>query len=512
MDVIQIRRALVSVSDKAGLTEFCRQLADHGVEIVSSGGTAAHLAKSGVAVTLVSDVTGHAEFLGGRVKTLHPAIHGGILADRGNPEHLAELERHGIQGFDMVVSNLYPFRSTVARPGATKAEIIEDIDIGGPAMVRAAAKNHAWVAIVTSAEQYEQVATAVAAGGLTADQRTVLASEAFAHTAAYDAAIVNWMYAGPELPKQLVVAMEQVGTLRYGENPHQAGARYREVGVASWWDSVEQLGGLALSYLNLLDVDAAWRMVNDLGSQAAAVIVKHGNPCGASVAADQPMAYRRAYDCDPRSAFGGIVALNRPADHETADAIEGAAQADIIIAPGYEPGVVERIAARRKNTRILRAGPPDSIQIDLRQVSGGWLAQTPARFERGRESWEVVTLRKPTAEEWSDAELAWRVCGHVSSNAIVLVREGTAWGIGAGQQNRVEAAQIAGQKAAGRVVGGASASDAFYPFPDGIEAAASVGVAVVIQPGGSVRDQEVIDVANHLGLAMVFTGERQFLH
>lgn len=507
-----MRRALVSVSDKTGLAEFCGRLRGQGVEIVSSGGTAAFLASAGVAVTLVADVTKHPEILGGRVKTLHPRIHGGILADRSNPEHLAEMDEQGIDSFDLVVSNLYPFQQTVRSPNASFGDIIENIDIGGPAMVRAAAKNHTWVGIVTNPDQYDEVAAAVEGGGLSSDLRRRLAQAAFFHTAVYDAAIVNWLEADSALPSQVVVALQRAEILRYGENPHQAGARYRRAGEESWWDGVAQHGGLALSYLNLFDVDAAWRLVHDLGDSPAVAIIKHANPCGVAVASDVVTAFQNAYDCDPRSAFGGIVALNRIVDSDTVATIEQSAQADIIIAPGFGEGVVERILARRKNTRILEAGRPDPPDLGLRQISGGWLGQTPAHFSRGREEWTVVTNRVPTEMEMADAELAWRICGHVTSNAIVLVGGATAWGIGAGQQNRLESAQLAAQKAAGRAAGGACASDAFYPFPDGVEAAAAAGVAVVIQPGGALRDQDVIDAANILGLSMVFTGERQFLH
>ncbi len=509
MNEVTVRRALVSVSDKTGLVEFCRRLASAGVEIVSSGGTAAELANAGVAVTLVSDVTGHPEILGGRVKTLHPRIHGGILADRFDQAHSRELEEHGIEPFQLVVTNLYPFEATVTS-GADDLEIIENIDIGGPAMVRAAAKNHRSVAVVTSPDQYAIVADAVERGGIDDDMRGRLARAAFFLTAAYDAAIVEWLERGADLPDRVVLALEGAGSLRYGENPHQLGARYRRAGDRGWWDGVVQHSGLELSYLNLLDVDAAWKLVHDLGDSPAAAIIKHANPCGAAVAGDIATAYRLAYECDSRSAFGGIVAVNRTVDLAMVEEIEGAAQADVVIAPGYQQGVVDRIRGRRKNTRILESAPPESIAIEMRQLSGGWLGQTgPGTATDG---WKVVTRRAPNAAELADAEFAWRVCAHVKSNAIVLAAGGTAWGIGAGQQNRVESTRIAVEKASGRAAGGACASDAFYPFPDGVEAAAESGVAVIVQPGGAQRDSEVIETADRLGLAMLFTGERRFLH
>jgi len=500
-------RALISVYDKAGVVDFGRSLHELGWEIVSSGGTAAALADAGVPVLSVEDVTGSPEMLDGRVKTLHPRIHGGILADRSKPEHLARLEELDIAPIDLVVSNLYPFRADPS---------VEQIDIGGPSMVRAAAKNFEAVGIVTTPADYDEVLGELsAAGSLSESTRRRLARAAFAHTAAYDAAIVNWLDEGDPLPPTVHLALEKTDDLRYGENPHQAGARYRAIGESSWLDHVVQHEGLALSYLNLFDADAAWRVVHDLGNVSAspaAAIIKHANPCGVAVAGSLAEAYQNAYDCDSRSAFGGIVALNRVLDHATVDAIEKAAQADVIIAPGFESGAIERLRAKRKNTRVLEGPPPDAISVDLRQISGGWLAQNPHHFAADAESWNVVTERQPTAVEMADAAFAWRVCGHVTSNAIVLAKAGTAWGIGAGQQNRVESGQIAAAKADGRAAGGACASDAFYPFPDGIEAAASAGVSVIIQPGGAMGDDAVIDTANSLGLAMIFTGERHFKH
>jgi phosphoribosylaminoimidazolecarboxamide formyltransferase / IMP cyclohydrolase len=510
--VLGVTRALVSVSDKSGLVPFVRRLVDAGVEIVSSGGTAAILEEAGVPVKSVEEVTGSPEMLGGRVKTLHPRIHGGILADLGEDDHRQDLARLGIDPFQLVVSNLYPFREAAATPDATRAEVVEQIDIGGPAMVRAAAKNHAWVGIVTSPSQYEETAAAVESGGLSEELRIRLAREAFFHTAAYDAAIVNWLEGGEDLPERRVVALERAAVLRYGENPHQRGARYREANTASWWDDVVQHQGLALSYLNLFDAAAAWEMAHDLAATAtrSVVIVKHANPCGAAVGDHLAETYQRAFDCDPRSAFGGIVAFSHTVDSATVERMEQMAQADVVIAPGYAADVVSRLAAKRRNTRVLEAPAPESAALHHRQISGGWLVQDSYRFDA--EEWTTVTRRQPTEAEMADARFAWRVCGHTSSNAIVLAKDGTAWGIGAGQQNRVEAGTIAVGKAGGRAAGGACASDAFFPFPDGLDAARDAGVAVVVQPGGAMRDDEVIARADELGLAMVFTGERQFRH
>jgi phosphoribosylaminoimidazolecarboxamide formyltransferase/IMP cyclohydrolase len=502
-------RALLSVYDKTGIVDLARGLHDLGWELVSSGGTARALAEAGLPVTPVDQVTGTPEMLGHRVVTLHPKIHGGILADRSLPEHQQDLARHGIEPIDLVVVNLYPFDTEPS---------IELIDIGGPAMVRAAAKNHAHVGVVCDPADYTVVLAELrAAGELSETTRRRLAAAAFARTAAYDAAVARWLGAERDtLPARLNLSLERSGDeLRYGENPHQRAARYRLAGTTSWWDGVQQHSGMALSYLNLYDADAAWRIVHDLAEwsgQPTVVIVKHANPCGVAVADDLATAYQRAYECDERSAFGGIVALSRAVDEATAAAMVAAAQADVVIAPSYDPGVVDALRTKRKNTRVLSAPPYVGERRHLRQISGGFLVQDPHRFEAGREQWRVVTKATPTDAQWRDAELAWRVCGHVTSNSIVLVRDGQAVGIGAGQQNRVEAGQIAAGKAAGRAAGGACASDAFYPFPDGVEAAAEAGVAVVVQPGGSVRDDDVIAAADRLGLAMVFTGERHFLH
>jgi phosphoribosylaminoimidazolecarboxamide formyltransferase / IMP cyclohydrolase len=505
-------RALLSVYDKTGIVELAQALHDLGVDLVSSGGTAKAIAATGLSVTDTADITGFPAILGHRVVTLHPKIHGGILADPTDPEHQADMATHGIEPFDIVAVNLYPFAS---EPG------IELIDIGGPAMVRASAKNHASVAILTDPADYAAVLDELKAkGATTPETRRRLARKAFAHTAAYDAAIVAWLDGDELLPDTINLAYDKVDLqLRYGENPHQRAALYRAahtgVGAAPWWDAMTQHAGVALSYLNLYDADAAWLLAHAMdptGSRPTVAIIKHANPCGAAVADTLADAYELAFECDERSAFGGIVACNRPIDSATVERMVAAAQADVVIAPGYEAGVVEALSAKRKNTRLLEAPAPTPDARHLRPITGGLLVQDPHHFAADRATWKVVTSRAPTEAELDDAELAFRICGYVKSNSIVLVKDGVAWGIGAGQQNRVEAGMIAAQKADGRAAGGACASDAFYPFPDGIEAAAAAGVAVIIQPGGSVKDGANISRADELGVSMVFTGERHFLH
>ncbi|HVM54187.1 MAG TPA: bifunctional phosphoribosylaminoimidazolecarboxamide formyltransferase/IMP cyclohydrolase [Acidimicrobiales bacterium] len=526
------RRALLSVYDKAGVADLARGLVDLGWELISSGGTARHLADAGLPVTDLAELTGYPPMLGHRVVTLHPLIHGAILADRDDPAHQADLDAHGITPVDLVVANLYPFGSDPADfehapsagDGASGGGRGEDlIDIGGPAMTRAAAKNHAHVGIVVDPADYPLVLDELrSAGSLSAPTRRALARKAFATTAAYDAAVVSWFDQTsdqPEvLPPTLHLALERVQELRYGENPHQSGARYRTVGARSWWDDVEQHFGMALSYLNLYDADAAWSMAHDLGAAAGAggqpcvAIIKHANPSGLAVHASLAEAYQRALECDERSAFGGIVALTQVVDADTCERIVAGPQADVIIAPGYDDGVLDALRKKRRNTRVLTAPPPTPEPLQLRQISGGFLVQDAHHFPTVRADWRVVTKRQPTEDEWLDAEFAMRVCGWVKSNAIILAKDRTAWGIGAGQQNRVESGEIATAKAAGRAKGGACASDAFYPFPDGIEAAAAAEVAVIIQPGGGVNDDQNIAKADELGVAMVFTGERHFLH
>ena len=524
------RRALLSCYDKTGVVELAAGLVELGRELIASTGTAQVIGAAGLPVVDVADYTGSPVMLGHRVVTLHPRIHGGILADRDDPSHRADLEANAIDPIDLVVANLYPFE---ACPG------IEAIDIGGPTMVRAAAKNHAHVGVLVDPADYGPVLDELRASGrLSAATRRSLARKAFAHTATYEAAIVDWLDGhepglGPtedddlsaadvrraeeSLPAAIRLELEQAEVLRYGENPHQHGARYRRRGRESFFDRVVRRAGPELSYLNLMDAESAWRLAHDLGDRPTAVIVKHANPCGASVADELATAYGRAFDCDPRSAFGGVVAVNAMIDEATVDAMVAAVQADVVIAPGYADGVIERLAARRANTRLLEASADVAAAEpawELRNVGtdGDFLVQTPRALEADPDAWQVVTARQPTDAEFADAVFAWRVCAHVSSNAIVLARGGVAWGIGAGQQNRVEAGQLAATKAAGRAAGGACASDGFYPFPDGIHAAADAGAAVIVQPGGSVNDAKVIAAANDRNLAMLLTGERQFRH
>ncbi len=503
------KRALLSVHDKTGIADLARGLVEAGWELVSSGGTASVLADEGVPVVEVGEVTGAPEILGGRVKTLHPAIHGGILADRSDPGHLANLEARGIVPIDLVVGNLYPFTSD---PG------IELIDIGGPTMVRAAAKNHAHVGVVVDPADYRTVLDEIrAVGSLSDATRRRLARSAFAHTAAYDAAIVAWFDEDPSsdhandlLKPSLHLALDRVHDLRYGENPHQAGARYRAAGSSGWWDTAVVHGGKAMSYLNLFDTEAAWRLVHRLGDEPCAVVVKHANPCGAAVGSDIADAYLSAHRCDPMSAFGGVVAVNRPVTPAMAEALSEVFT-EVVVAPAYEPDALA-LLGERKNLRVLEAGPPGWPELDVRGIDGGLLVQTADDLVAEPSVWRVVTEREPTGAEWADLEFAWRVVARVSSNAIVLVKNRCAVGIGAGQQNRRDAGRIAAEKAAGRAIGGACASDAFFPFRDGLDAAADAGVTAVVQPGGSLRDDEVVAAADAHGMAMVFTDERHFRH
>lgn len=506
MSTIRVMRALLSVSDKTGLDGFARRLVDAGVEIVSSGGTAATLSAAGIPVVPVPEVTGFPAILGGRVKTLHPSIHGGILADPSNPAHVSDLAAHGITPFQLVVVNLYPFRQTVSRPDTTESEAVEQIDIGGPAMVRAAAKNFAWVGVVTSPDQYEEVAEAVEGEGLDLDFRRRLARQAFFHTASYDAAIVSWLEGGDELPVRMAFALERTGLLRYGENPHQAGAVYRDVDQTSWWESARQLQGKEMSFNNYVDADAAWRQVHEL-DEPACVIVKHTNPCGVAIAPTLEEAFNRAWACDPVSAFGSVVAVNRPLDEATATVMTEAGFIEVIVAPDVvDPAGL----ATKRNLRVLVAPPPVRPGFDMRRVDGGFVAQQWDSVTL--DGWEVASSRRPTEAEWADLRLAWKVAAHTKSNAIVIVGDGQAVGIGAGDQSRVGSAERAIRQAGERAGGASAASDAFFPFADGLEALAEAGVTAIVEPGGSVRDEEVIAAADAHGVALVFTGRRHFKH
>jgi phosphoribosylaminoimidazolecarboxamide formyltransferase / IMP cyclohydrolase len=504
---VRVERALLSVSDKSGIVELGRALAGLGIELVSSGGTAAALKDAGVPVLKVADVTGAPEILGGRVKTLHPKIHGGILADRRKPEHLDELEVQGIGRIDLVVCNLYPFERTVAHPSVTEDDAVEQIDIGGPAMVRAAAKNFHSVAVVVDPQRYEEVVKEIQRDGeVTEETRRSLAREAFAHTASYDAAISAYFSRQGDFPQKLLLAGQKVLDLRYGENPHQNAAFYRTGtgGLAG----AEQMHGKELSYNNLLDTDAAWKLVFDL-DEIAAAIIKHSNPCGVAIAPTPSEAYALALECDRTSAFGGIVALNRPCDGATAAAIVEIFT-EVVVAPDFDEDALATLT-QKKNLRLLKVSPSHRPEFDVRRVSGGLLVQSPDPKDAAQTA-EVKTKAQPSDAQWRDLRFAWVVAKHVKSNAIVLAKDGVAVGVGAGQMSRVESTELAARRAGERARGTVCASDAFFPFRDGLDAAVAAGATAVIQPGGSVRDDEVIAAADEHGIPMVFTGRRHFRH
>jgi phosphoribosylaminoimidazolecarboxamide formyltransferase / IMP cyclohydrolase len=527
VDLRPVRRALLSVTDKTGLVEFARALAGHGVELVSTGGTSKALRDAGLTVRDISDLTGFPEMLDGRVKTLHPKVHGGILHIRSNAEHVAAVKEHAIEPIDMVVVNLYAFEKTAQRPGVAFADVIENIDIGGPSMVRSAAKNFEDVAIVTQVADYTALAEELKAnsGSLSRGTRWRLAKQAFAVTAAYDAGIATALegievpegkavFVQDALPQTLRVIDPLSQTLRYGENPHQKAALYVD-GSGKGVAAGEQLQGKELSYNNIVDLDACWELVSefDAASDAAVAIIKHTNPCGASTGATVLEAYKRALEADPVSAFGGVIGINREVD---ADAAEEIAKlfVEAIVAPSFTPEAVARFATK-KNLRLVKIAPADTPRV-LKQVSGGVLVQDADRLRVTEAELKLVTARKPTAEEMRALLFAWRVCKHVKSNAIVYARfsdgHGQTVGIGAGQMSRVDAARFGAMKAVLPLKGSVAASDAFFPFADGLETVANAGATAVIQPGGSVRDTEVIEAANRLGVAMAFTGVRHFRH
>jgi phosphoribosylaminoimidazolecarboxamide formyltransferase / IMP cyclohydrolase len=502
---MKIRRALISVSDRTGLEELAAGLVDLGVAIVASGGTARVLSRAGIAFTPVSEVTGMPEMLDGRLKTLHPRIHGGILADRRKPSHLSQLKEYGIAAIDLVVCNLYPFAETIARPDVSETDAIEQIDIGGSSMVRAAAKNHKWVGVIVNPQKYPEILQEMRlrAGGLSDETRARLAAEAFAHTAAYDIAVSRWMGREDPFPGNLLLDLERRRMLRYGENPHQAGAFYT-AGEPSW----RQLGGKELSYTNLLDLEAAWRLIGEFDRPAVAII-KHNNACGCAVAGTIEEAYRRALECDPRSAFGGIVAANQDVDGPTVKRILDV-MTELVIAPGFTREARAGLE-QRKNLRVIEARPFTS-SLEVRAAADGFLVQEWDDKSDPRREMVVVTRSGPTDREWVDLLFAWKVCKHVKSNAIVFALDGQAVGIGAGQTSRVEAVEVAARKAGDRSKGSVCASDGFFPFRDGLEAVVAAGARAVVQPGGSVRDSEVIAAADELGIPMVFTGRRHFRH
>jgi phosphoribosylaminoimidazolecarboxamide formyltransferase / IMP cyclohydrolase len=513
---VKVRRALVSVSDKAGLEGLARGLAELGVTLISTGGTATALRDWGLEVVPVEEVTGHPEILGGRVKTLHPKVHGGILGRPSVESDVREMEAAGIEPIDLVVVNLYPFEEWVQRRGVTDAELVEQIDIGGPAMIRAAAKNHGRVGVVTSPDQYEEVLGELRAGDgeLSAALRRRLAAAAFQRTARYDATIAAWLTEGEdEFPARILLGFDRRLELSYGENPHQRAAYYAERGARTHLLArVEKLHGKDLSFNNLLDLEAARAQLAEF-QLPACVIVKHNNPCGVAVAGDVRTAYERARDCDPVSAYGGVIVVNRPVDAALGELLAGTF-VEVLLAPGYDDEALAALT-RKPNTRIMlnrerrRANPGER---DLRRVTGGMLVQDRDAESEDRETMRVVTKRAPTEAEWGDLLFAWRVCKHVKSNAIVLARDLVTVGIGAGQMSRVDSVRLAVEKAQTPVAGSVLASDAFFPFADGPELAVSAGVTAIIQPGGSIRDEEVFAAADAADVAMVVTGRRHFRH
>jgi phosphoribosylaminoimidazolecarboxamide formyltransferase/IMP cyclohydrolase len=513
---MKVARALVSVSDKTGLEELARGLTDLGVTLISTGGTAEALRSWGLGVTPVEEVTGHPEILGGRVKTLHPTIHGGILARAGHAGDEEEARAAGIEPIDLVVVNLYPFEEWVQRRGIGDEELIEQIDIGGPAMVRAAAKNHARVGVVTSPDQYAEVLGELRAGDgeLSPALRRRLAGAAYQRTARYDAAIADWFAtAEDEFPEAILLGFDKRMELSYGENPHQRAAYYTERSARTHLLArVEQLHGRALSFNNLLDLDSARALLAEF-ELPACVIVKHNNPCGVAVSSDVTTAYQRARDCDPVSAYGGVVVVNRPVDAELGELLAGTF-VEVLLAPGYDDVALTALT-RKPNTRIMlnderrRTNPGER---DLRRVVGGLLVQDRDAESEDRALMSVVTTRAPSEAEWGDLLFAWRVAKHVKSNAIVLARDLVTVGVGAGQMSRVDSVRLAVEKAQGPVEGAALASDAFFPFADGPEAAVAAGVRSIVQPGGSIRDDEVVAACDAAGVAMVMTGRRHFRH
>jgi phosphoribosylaminoimidazolecarboxamide formyltransferase/IMP cyclohydrolase len=520
---IPLKRALVSVYDKAGLEDLVRGLHGAGVELVSTGGSAALIEKLGIPVTKVEDLTGFPECLDGRVKTLHPKVHAGILADRRLESHVAQLADLGVEPFDLVVSNLYPFTETVMS-GATPDECVEQIDIGGPSMVRAAAKNHPSVAIVTSPQRYADVLAAVEAGGFTLEQRKALAAEAFQHTATYDVAVASWMSSvltdssdGSGFPSWTGATWQKAAVLRYGENPHQPAALYRHWrgGLAS----AEQLHGKEMSYNNYVDTDAARKAANGFAEPAVAII-KHANPCGIAVGADVAEAHRKAHACDPVSAFGGVIAVNRPVSVALAEQV-AEIFTEVIVAPDYEPGAIE-VLQGKKNIRILRCAVDEHPDpVEFRGISGGVLMQRVDHVDAPGDdpaAWTLATGEPATPEQLADLAFAWRACRYVKSNAILLAAGGASVGIGMGQVNRVDSCRLAVERANAladgeeRARGAVAASDAFFPFEDGPQVLIDAGVAAIVQPGGSVRDQLTIDACEAAGVTMYFTGTRHFAH
>jgi phosphoribosylaminoimidazolecarboxamide formyltransferase/IMP cyclohydrolase len=520
-DLVPLRRALLSVSDKTGLAEFAKALHhEFHVELISTGGTAKFLREQNLPVTDVSEVTGFPEMMDGRVKTLHPMVHGGLLALRDNPEHVAAMKKHGIRPIDLVCINLYPFEQTISKPDVTFDEAIENIDIGGPSMIRSAAKNHRFVLVVTSSERYEKVLGDLREhnGSTCGKHRLKQAQRAFAHTAEYDSLIANYLASASGVDSGgMVLNLHKALDLRYGENPHQkatllVGRKPRgEASVAF----ARQLHGKELSYINLLDADAALNAVKELSSPTAC-IVKHATPCGYATAGDLPTAFRKAYDADPLAAFGGIVALNQPIDLATAEAITSIDKLlEVIVAPGFADDALMLLRDRWKNVRLLEVGSlgtPDPNELHMHKIVGGYLVQQRDLLGADESTWKVVSRRAPTDNEQRDLKLAWLACKHVKSNAIVIAKDVMTVGIGGGQVDRVGAARQAVEKAGDRASGAVAASDAFFPFPDGPKLLLDAGITAIIQPGGSLRDGETIELVDQRGAAMIFAGQRHFRH
>ncbi len=521
---VQVRRALISVSDKAGVVDFARGLRELGVDILSTGGTAAAIREAGIEVTDVAEFTGSPEILDGRVKTLHPRLHAALLARRDNSDHMATLEAEGIEPIDLVCVNLYPFERTIEKLDVTEREAVENIDIGGPTMIRAAAKNHNAVAIVVRPEAYDAVLEELQGSGgeISSETRQWLATEAFAHTASYDAAISRWFGMRYEaFPDHWVMPHQKFMELPYGENPHQKAALYVEPGNRPHvLSGIAKQHGKPLSFNNVLDLDSARRLLDEF-DQPACVIVKHNNPCGTAIAETSNEAYEKAFACDPVSAFGGVIVFNRPVDEALAGRLHEQF-VEVLFAPGFEPGAIE-VLAKKESIRILEASEPADYvarERDVKRVRGGLLVQEPDRVEEGRDSMTVPTAAQPSEQQWEDLIFSWKVCRHVRSNAIVFAKDGATVGIGAGQMSRVDSVRIAvekagdafGERAADVLSGSVVASDAFFPFPDGPESAIAAGATALIQPGGSKRDGEVIAACDAAGATMVFTGRRHFRH
>jgi len=513
---VQVARALLSVSDKTGIVEFARGLEELGIEIVSTGGTARELTQTGVTVRSITDLTGFPEIMDGRVKTLHPKLYAGLLAVRDNPEHMQAAEEHDVEFVDLVCVNLYPFERTAGARGVDDADVIENIDIGGPTMIRAAAKNHAYAAAVVSPESYDAVLHELRSSErrLSRSTRESLAAEAFSYTARYDTAIARWFQEkGEDFPPLMVRAFEKTLELPYGENPHQRAAYYTQVGArVHILSMVSQLGGKQLSFNNLLDLDSARLLVAEFQIPAC-VIVKHNNPCGVAVGATPLEAYQRAFACDPMSAYGGVICLNRPVDRQLAEVVT-AQFVEVLFARGYDEDALE-VLFTKPNLRVLddrERRTPNMIEPQLRQVVGGMLVQDRDADLEDRAEMQVVSERRPTEAEWNEMLFAWKVCKHVRSNAIVLSRELATVGIGAGQMSRVDSVRLALEKAQSDLAGAAMASDAYFPFADGPELAIEAGITAIIEPGGSIRDPDVVAAADAAGAALVFAGRRHFRH